>query len=159
MKFLNSNYGYASFAKGTSRRAAPNQPFNSQQQSVTSGGTSRRTGGKEAPTAKTSTRGPLGKSVMGTEKRALVDDAIGPKPFIGPQQKRSKLKNVKDAFENKAQGYGAKGKNMLAKAGKFIKNNKVGVGLAAAGTLGAVGYGAYRKMRSDKGKKRGSNNN
>lgn len=51
-----------------------------------------------------------------------------------------------------------KGVKLLRKAGKFVKNNKVGVGLAGAGALGAVGYGVYRKMRSDKGKKRGSYN-
>lgn len=49
-----------------------------------------------------------------------------------------------------------RGRVALKQAGKFVKNNKVGVGLAAAGALGAVGYGVYRKMRSDKGKKRGN---
>ena len=43
----------------------------------------------------------------------------------------------------------------LKNAGRFIKKNKVGLGLAGAGALGAVGYGIYRKMRSDKGRKRG----
>lgn len=48
-----------------------------------------------------------------------------------------------------------KGTVALKNAGRFIKKNKIGLGLAAAGALGAVGYGAYRKMRSDKGRKRG----
>jgi len=49
------------------------------------------------------------------------------------------------------------GKKGLKAAGRFAMRNKVGVGLAAAGALGAVGYGVYRKTRSDKGRKRGSN--
>jgi hypothetical protein len=175
MKFLNSNYGYANFAKG----------------SRTSGGTSRRSGGNEAanskrpgrtgntPAAKVTTNGP---DIVAPAKRPAnqgagayssknpnmwrgenaskaLSPANGPQPFYGPQQKKGKLGNLKDAVEGKAQYYGAKGKNMLAKAGKFISNNKVGVGLAAAGALGAAGAGlAIRKMRSDKGKKRGNYN-
>ena len=138
MRFMNSDYGkgYANFAKATSRRAAPNKPPSSVQQSVTSGGTSRRTGGNELPTAKQSTRGPLPKSTMGLEKRASVNN---------------------NTLKSKAQSFGVKAKSTLAKAGSFIAKNKVGVGLAAAGALGA-GIGATalaRKMRSDKGRKRG----
>jgi len=48
------------------------------------------------------------------------------------------------------------GKQGLKATGRFAMRNKLGVGLAAAGALGAVGYGVYRKTRSDKGKKRGS---
>jgi len=48
------------------------------------------------------------------------------------------------------------GKRGLKAAGRFAMKNKLGVGLAAAGALGAVGYGVYRKTRSDKGRKRGS---
>lgn len=51
----------------------------------------------------------------------------------------------------------AGGTQKLREAGQFIMKNKVGTGLAAAGALGA-GIGAtalIRKMRSDKGKKRG----
>lgn len=38
----------------------------------------------------------------------------------------------------------------LKKAGRFAMKNKVGLGLAAAGALGAVGYGAYRKLKPKK---------
>lgn len=171
---MNSNYGYANFAKKSSR---------------TSGGTSRRSGGNEAPNskrpgrtgntpaAKVTTNGP---DIVAPAKRPAnqgagayssknpnmwrgenaskaLSPANGPQPFYGPQQKKGWLGNTKDAVEGKAQYYGAKAKNTLAKAGRFIGNNKVGVGLAAAGALGA-GIGAtalMRKMRSDKGKKRG----
>jgi hypothetical protein len=42
----------------------------------------------------------------------------------------------------------------LGKAKKFIGKNKVGLGIAGAATLGAIGYGVARKIRSDKGRKR-----
>jgi len=76
----------------------------------------------------------------------------GPQPFIGPQQKKGKLGKAKDAVAGKAQYYGAKAKNTLAKAGSFIAKNKVGVGLAAAGALGA-GIGATALARRNKKKK------
>ena len=38
----------------------------------------------------------------------------------------------------------------LKKAGRFAMKNKVALGLAGAGALGAVGYGAYRKLKSNK---------
>jgi len=46
--------------------------------------------------------------------------------------------------------------SLLKKAGKFAMRNKIALGLGAAGALGAVGVGVARKMRSDKGRKRGS---
>lgn len=143
MKFLNSNYGYANFAKGA---MGQNAPSNSR-----ANPTPKKLGKGYSSKNPAMGRGDFAPSVFANE--------TGPQPMYGPKQAESKLGNAKNAIESKAQGYGAKGKNMLARAGKFVKNNKVGVGLAAAGALGAVGYGAYRKMRSDKGKKRGSNNN
>lgn len=162
MKFLNSNYGYANFAKKSSR---------------TSGGTSRRPGRNEAPNAKrpgrtgntpapkvvTKNTADIVPSTLNSRKgynaSSALTPAYGPQPLYGPQQKKGFLGSAKDTIEGKAQYYGAKGKNMLAKAGKFISKNKVGVGLAAAGALGAAGAGlALRKMRSDKGKKRGNYN-
>ena len=43
----------------------------------------------------------------------------------------------------------------LGKAKKFIGKNKLGLGVAGVVSLGAIGYGAMRKIRSDKNKKRG----
>lgn len=143
MKFLNSNYNYADFKRSKEQKQARKM--------------AAANANKSAAQNKIAPKGGGFKSLSATED-AIKGAAYGPQPLIGPQQKKGWLENTKDAVAGKGQYYGAKGKNMLAKAGRFIANNKVGVGLAGAGALGAVGYGVYRKMRSDKGKKRGNYN-
>lgn len=150
MKFLNSDYsrGYANFAKGTSRRQASN---NVTPKRSSSAPMAPITPAQEITKSPKSVKG----NPRGTNASSAITPAYGPQPLYGPQQKKGKLGNAKDAIEGKAQYYGAKAKNTLAKAGRFISNNKVGVGLATAGALGAAGVAIARKMRSDKGRKRG----
>jgi hypothetical protein len=183
MKFMNSDYGYADFARGKSTRrsgTAGASPRNSTDPNVTksSGGTApskpaaknsgKRMGAynnsgdvvkpvKAVPDATTSSGQRINRN-RGANASSALSPTYGPQPMFGPQQKKGKLGNLKDAVEGKAQYYGAKGKNALAKVGRFAMKNKVGTGLAAAGALGAVGLGiaGVRKMRADKGKKRGS---
>lgn len=53
-----------------------------------------------------------------------------------------------------------KSPNLLTKAGSLAARHpgKLALGISAAGVGAALGYGMYRKMRSDKGKKRGRYN-
>jgi hypothetical protein len=149
MKFMNSKYskGYANFAKKGNQSRSPGRKGQS-------GAPTPSTTPFEAPKSQAAAKNPRG----GNASSALTP-AYGPQPLYGPQQKKGKLGNAKDAVAGKAQYYGAKAKNTLAKAGKFISKNKVGVGLAAAGALGAAGVAMARKMRSDKGRKRGNYSN
>lgn len=142
MKFLNSNYSnrYADFGVSREQKQARKMAAQNATKSAAQNKTAPKSGGF--------------KSLTATED-AVKGAAYGPQPFIGPQQKKGGFGKAKDAVEGKAQYLGAKAKNTLAKAGSFIKKNKVGVGLAAAGALGAAGVGIARKMRADKGKKRG----
>lgn len=73
------------------------------------------------------------------------DRANGKKGISNPG--RAKLNQLKDSAKKR--------KSILGKAVKFIGKNKLGIGLAGAAALGGIGYGIARKMRSDKGKKRG----
>lgn len=144
MKFLNSDYnrGYANFGVSREQKQARKLAAKNAQKLALQNKTAPTSGGFKALT---------------NTEDAIKGAAYGPQPMIGPQQKKGGFGKAKDAIEGKAQYYGAKAKNTLAKAGNFVKNNKVGVGLAAAGALGAAGAGLAiaRKMRSDKGRKRG----
>ena len=62
---------------------------------------------------------------------------------------KEKLKELKTAYKKR------KFTANIGKAKNFIGKNKLGIGLAGATALGGIGYGITRKMRSDKGKKRG----
>ena len=151
---MNSNYGYANFAKKANQSRSPGRK--GQQPRSASPSTQPYVAAKpqSAPSASTSS-GQRINMQRGYNASDALNPAYGPQPLVGPQQQKGVFGKTKDAVAGKAQYYGAKAKNTLAKAGRFIKNNKVGVGLAAAGALGAAGYGIARKMRSDKGKKRG----
>lgn len=142
MKFMNSNYGYANFGVSREQKQARKMAAKNAQKLASQNKTAPKSGGF--------------KSLASTED-VIKGAAYGPQPLVGPQQKKGGFGNAMDSARGKGQYYGAKAKNTLAKAGRFIGKNKVGVGLAAAGALGA-GIGAtalMRKMRSDKGKKRG----
>ena len=62
---------------------------------------------------------------------------------------QEKLKKLKSAYKKR------KFTANIGKAKKFISKNKLGLGAVGLATAGAIGYGLIRKMRSDKGKKRG----
>lgn len=137
MKFLNSDYskGYANFAAAGYYA-------------------------KKKAAAETANSSAVRERAMARQGRVASSgtNSFGPQPMQGPQQKKGKigqgLTSAKNAAAGKAQYLGAKTKNTLAKAGSFIAKNKVGVGLAAAGALGA-GIGATalaRKMRNKKKK-------
>jgi len=147
MKFLNSDYskGYANFAGGRNRseKAKPNADSKSIRERAVARGNAQ-----ESKVVR--------QNAMARQGRAAsTPTPFGPQPLVGPQQKKGFFGKAKDAAAGKRQYYGAKAKNSLSSAGKFIAKNKVGVGLAAAGALGAAGVAMARKMRSDKGKKRG----
>lgn len=130
MKFLNSDYskGYANFAAAGYYA-------------------------KKKAAAETANSNAVRERAMARQgKAASSPTPFGPQPLVGPQQKKGFFGKTKDAAAGKAQYLGAKTKNTLAKAGKFIKNNKVGVGLAAAGALGAAGGAIALKMRNKKKK-------
>ena len=150
MKFLNSNYkkGYANFAKKPKPKASNfDVPF-IQNPAVAPGKDLTKS---EKLKATIAAEKASAQSRIAQEKAKRYGGSSSPSR---PAPKEIRISNgnlLDDAKEAGSSG--------LKKAGKFIKNNKVGVGLAAAGALGAVGsavgYGVYRKMRSDKGKKRG----
>lgn len=147
MKFLNSDYskGYANFAKGTSRRQASNNITPKRSSSAPMAPT---TPAKDAVKSPASVKG----NRRGANASSAMTPAYGPQPLYGPQQKKGKLGNAVDSARGKAQYLGAKTKNTLKKAGSFIAKNKVGVGLAAAGALGAAGGAIALKMRNKKKK-------
>jgi len=100
---------------------------------------------KEKPTA------PNQKDVLKTKKQKLLD-AIN-EDLKEAQKKRA---NAPPKFEPPKFDYKfPKKPSRVSQLGKtLLKNKKKLALLAGAGTLGAVGYGLYRKARSDKGKKR-----
>lgn len=171
MKFMNSNYGYANFAKGKSY----DSPFGKSKK-VTNEIVSARS--RKAPTYDS----PFGKGTPETQSKALANTLAKPelrepgvirnakstaagvsqgtRDVLGTQGKTGvKVKSTIAGLQQSGRDAVYAGGQTLKKAGRFIKNNKVGVGLAAAGALGAAGYGIIRKMRSDKGKKRGKYSN
>lgn len=140
MKFLNSNddYNSADFGGGRDRS-----------------GTRKPKGPGKLGNGFSSKNPAMGR---GDFAPSAFANEVGPQPLYGPAQKKGRVANARDAMAAKRQSLSAKSSNMLKKAGKFVKGNKLGVGLGAAGALGAVGLGiaGVRKMRADKGKKRGS---
>lgn len=144
MKFLNSNYssGYANFTKKIKADdfGVPfvQNPAVAPGKDLTKSEKLKATIAAERASAESRIAQEKAKRFGGSSKPSR------PAPKEIPIRSGNILSDAKEA--------GASG---LKKAGKFIKNNKVGVGLAAAGALGAAGYGISRKMRSDKGKKRG----
>ena len=182
MKFMNSNYGYADFAgRGkTTRRSGSAGSTNSGVPKNSGSAPSKFTPNKQIQVnskdvvpsvnkpknqskvlantfAKPELREP---GIARSARSSAAGASQGSRNLFGTQGKNGvKAKSTIAGLQQKGRDVAYSGGQMLKNAGKFAKNNKVGVGLAAAGALGAVGYGAYRKMRSDKGKKRGSNNN
>lgn len=147
MKFLNSNYGndgynYANFAGGRNRNRASGFDI-----PVTKAGDNVK---YPAPSSTIPLKPPSAESLKTLENDMKRGEARSSKPAPA---KRVRIREGANSNKLYRQGRVA-----LKKAGRFVKGNKVGVGLAAAGALGAVGYGVYRKMRSDKGKKRGNYN-
>lgn len=145
MKFLNSNYGnngnnYANFAGGRNRNRTPGFDI-----PVTQAGDKVK---YPAPSSIIPMKPPSADSLKTLENDMKRAESKGSK---SSPPKRVRIRE--GANSNKLY---RRGRVALKQAGKFVKKNKVGVGLAAAGALGAVGYGVYRKMRSDKGKKRGN---
>lgn len=144
MKFLNSNYssGYANFTKKP-KADAFDVPF-VQNPAVAPGKDLTKS---EKLKATIAAERASAQSRIAQEKAKRYGGSSSPSR---PAPKEVRIRNG-NLLDNAKEA----GSSGLKKAGKFIKNNKVGVGLAAAGALGAAGYGVYRKMRSDKGKKRG----
>ena len=62
---------------------------------------------------------------------------------------QQKLKELKSAYKKR------KFTANIGKAKNFIGKNKLGIGAIGLATAGVLGYGLIKKMRSDKGKKRG----
>jgi len=138
MKFLNSNYGnnglnYADFAvkrtktKGTRTPEMRANPFT---------GATTPTGNSTG----TKSYGAVGERAIGAN--TLSNRIKSGRAGMGALPADQKTAIVK----KKATKTGV----ALKKAGRFAMKNKVGLGLAAAGALGAVGYGAYRKLKSKK---------
>jgi hypothetical protein len=168
MKFMNSDYGYANFA---SKRASDARAANRAKNVTTV--TLVEPGGKLAVIPKSSKQQTKAQSKalkntfapptvrepgMARNARSTAAGAKqGVRDATGWAGRRGIRSNIAGAKQGMRDGAYAGGQ-ALKQAGRFIGRNKVGVGLAAAGALGA-GIGATvlaRKMRSDKGKKRGS---
>ena len=161
MKFMNSNYGYADFKK---RITLDTRTGNITSREITRSKDVVPAFGKpKSRKALAGTFAPpqIREPGMGRNARSTAAGASQGSRNLFKTQGRNGVKAKSTVAGLKQSGRDAAyaGGQMLKKAGRFAKNNKVGVGLAAAGALGGVGYGVYRKMRSDKGKKRGSNNN
>ena len=62
---------------------------------------------------------------------------------------KEKLRQLKSAYNKR------KIKTNIVTAKRFLSNNKLKLGAVGLATAGVIGYGLYRKMRSDKGRKRG----
>ena len=145
MKFMNSNYGndgynYANFGGGRNRQS---------------------TSADDIPVGKPSTKAvyPAASSTIpmnppsAESLKTLENDMLRAESKASKSSSPKRVRVREGANSNKLY---RRGRVALKQAGRFVKNNKVATGLAAAGALGAVGYGVYRKMRSDKGKKRGN---
>lgn len=147
MKFLNSNYGnngynYANFARTRRRSSANDIPIT-----------------KAGDNVKYPTREPVKPMAPPTAAQLeTLDNNLKAAENRKGGSKSSAPKRVRVRSGMNSNKLFRQGRVALKKAGRFAMKNKVGVGLAGAGALGAVGYGVYRKMRSDKGKKRGSYN-
>lgn len=129
MKFLNSNYNYADFAVKRTRTKGMNRTANPN------------------PFASTVGEGKYtGTKTYGKELGENIKSGRNAMSQLPATDRSSPIKRK-----------ATKGVSLLKKAGRFVMKNKVGVGLGAAGALGAAGL-AIRKMRSDKGKKRGNYN-
>lgn len=170
MKFMNSKNGYANFASKQAAAArvaakAANKTKDSVGSFIAGPKGVNSPGGKLAlipkPLENTFAKAELQKpGIVRSVKSTVAGVSQSAKNLFGTQGKNGvAAKSTIAGLKQKGRDVAYGGGQMLKNAGKFAKNNKVATGLAAAGALGAVGYGAYRKMRSDKGKKRGSNNN
>ena len=162
MKFMNSNYGYADFKKRTTLdtktgNITSKDITNSKDVVPAFGKPKNRSKALANTFAKPELREP---GIARSARSTAAGASQGSRELFKTQGRNGvKAKSTIAGLKQSGRNTVYAGGQMLKNAGKFAKNNKVGVGLAAAGALGAVGYGAYRKMRSDKGKKRGSNNN
>lgn len=130
MKFLNSDYNYADFAVKRVRTKSTNRTPNPNPFASTAG-EGKYTGTKTygKELGENIKRGRAGMSQLPTDQKVAVT-----------RKKATKMGRA------------------LKQIGRFAMKNKVGLGLAAAGGLGLAGVGIARKIRSDKGQKRGNYN-
>lgn len=164
---MNSDYGYANFKKGKTYISPYGQ----------GGGAGGAAGGATTPIStarskKTKTymspygQGtPKAKALKGTPAApTLREPGIarnarstaagakqGARDLTGWAGKRGIRSNIAGAKQG-ARDAAYAGTQTLKKAGRFVMKNKVGVGLAAAGALGAAGGAIALKMRNKKKK-------
>jgi hypothetical protein len=152
MKFMNSNYSYADFAGGRNRSGRNTKQVVSQVDDafdIPVGKPSTKAK-YPAPSSTIPMKPPSAESLKTLENDMKRGESRSSTPPASKRIRAREGANSSKLFR--------RGRVALKQAGRFAMRNKVGTGLAAAGALGAVGLGiaGVRKMRADKGKKRGS---